>query len=107
VKEAKKTRRLGRVRVGMRLDVRDEDYVWCVGRVRKVVQGRHGRSPCILVQFLFSRNHAFLNSDDERVAMLGSYTNRIEVPHYSHGRVIFYQPNGVETELETGPCEEE
>jgi hypothetical protein len=86
--ELRKGRRIRRVRERTHVDIRDDDYVWCVGVICKVIN-RNKRNAMLIVQVKYSKGRIIVRLEDERVAMVGSYTNRKEIPHYSYGRLLF------------------
>jgi hypothetical protein len=67
----------------MKLDVRDKDFVWCVGEVKLVVESP-SREPLVVIRLddTPKTQEEVLQKNSPRLALLGTYTNREELPSY-------------------------
>ena len=76
-------KRLGEIQIGDKVDVRDKEYIWCIGQVKMIIESAK-REPVLLIHYL-----GFDESKDEvlfqnspRLAKLGTYTTRSDIPSY-------------------------
>jgi hypothetical protein len=71
------------VEVGDQIDVRDTDYIWCVGTVKMVIESI-GNDPILAVHYEGWNMwyDEFLPIGSPRIARLGFYTNRDDIPKY-------------------------
>lgn len=74
LRELKEGRKVRRVRVKIHIDIRDDNYVWRVGVILKVIN-RNEKNILLLVQLKYSKETILIGHGDERIAMIGSYTN--------------------------------
>jgi len=72
---------VGALKVGDRLDARDLEYVWNVSTVLLVVEVQD-KPPLVCIHFEGWKNikDEFLPVKSNRIAPLGYYTNRFEIP---------------------------
>ncbi|CAG9325698.1 unnamed protein product [Blepharisma stoltei] len=77
----KKSKRLRRAEIGMKIDVRDLEGIWCVGIIKCAIKGNN--NPAIYVHFEGWDNcfDELIPLDSERIAPLGLYTNK-NIPKY-------------------------
>jgi len=77
------SKKLTSVEVGDLIDVRDTDYIWCVGQVRMVVESQF-KEPVVTIHYLGWNMYydEFLPLSSPRLAKKGFYTDRKDIPHY-------------------------
>jgi hypothetical protein len=66
------------------IDARDGEYIWCKAEIMAVIESKDKESNSVLVHY-----HGWDRKYDEvlplsspRIAKLGFYTNRNDIPHY-------------------------
>ena len=71
------------VKTGQKLDVLDTEHIWCKAMVELKIQSEN-REPLLLLHYDgWSRKYdEYLNSSSRRLAPLGLYTNRTDIPCY-------------------------
>ena len=75
--------RLKNFDVDSKIDVRDTEYVWCIGRIKAVVS--FPRSPKYIYVHYEGWDKIFdeyFSEHSERIAPLGFFTNRKDIPRY-------------------------
>jgi hypothetical protein len=81
--------RLTDFEAGMRLDVRDVDYVWCTGKIyRTVNKVQEKKMKWMIVKYDKSNKKEELPENSPRIAPLGFYTGRKDIPHYHRGKLV-------------------
>jgi hypothetical protein len=65
------------------IDVRDTDYIWCVGEVKMVIEAAN-KEPLIAVHYVGWNMwyDEILPLSSLRLAKLGYYTSREDIPKY-------------------------
>ena len=78
-------------KVGDRIDARDTDYIWCIGVVRMIVESI-SKEPILAIHYEgWNRWYdEFLPLGSPRIAKLGFYTHRDDIPKYKMKQ--FVQP---------------
>lgn len=85
-------RRVQPVVVGQKIDVMDGDSVWCVAVVKEVHQNeRHARTLLVHYEGWDGANDEFICENSPRLARLGFYTSRADVPKHSFDEVSMRQ----------------
>ena len=73
----------------MKIDVRDSDYVWCTGRIyRTVNKFQEKKVKRMIVKYDKSSKKEEFPENSPRIAPLGFYTNRKDIPRYHRGKLI-------------------
>jgi len=74
---------MDKIEVGEKIDVRDTDYIWCTGEVKMVIESI-GKEPILAIHYDgWNRWYdEFLPLSSPRIARLGFYTNRDDIPKY-------------------------
>jgi len=69
--------------VGEKIDVRDTDYIWCIGEVKMIVESINN-VPVVAVHYEGWNMwyDEFLPLNSPRLARLGFYTARDDIPKY-------------------------
>lgn len=69
--------------MGDKLDVRDTEYIWCTAVVKLKIECVN-RPPVLAVHYEGWNNYydEFLATNSQRVAKLGTYTKRTDIPKY-------------------------
>jgi hypothetical protein len=83
LKKWQKGKTLTKLEIGMQVDVRDKAYVWSTGTVKLIVESPQ-RDPLIVVRMqdgACSTEEVF-QKDSPRLALVGTYTSREELPSY-------------------------
>lgn len=83
------TFRLNEFEAGTRIDVRDTDYVWCTGRIYRTVNKlQEKKMKWMIVKYdKFNKKEEF-PENSPRIAPLGFYTARKDIPRYYRGKVV-------------------
>ena len=81
----KKSHELKTVKIGDKLDVRDTEYIWCTGSVEKVLRSKYHCADLLYIHYDgWSRCYdEFIPCDSDRIAPIGLYTNRNDIPKYT------------------------
>mmetsp|Transcript_27262 Transcript_27262/g.26310 ORF Transcript_27262/g.26310 Transcript_27262/m.26310 type:complete len:82 (+) Transcript_27262:730-975(+) len=76
-------RRIENIEVGQKIDVRDTEYIWCVGVVKIKIESAH-KEPLLVIHYDGWNKYfdEILSQSSQRVAPLGVYTNREDIPKY-------------------------
>lgn len=76
-------KKIDKIDIGEKLDVRDTDYIWCVGEVRMIVESIN-REPILAIHYEGWNMwyDEFLPINSPRLARLGFYTSRDDIPKY-------------------------
>ena len=76
-------KKIDKIEVGEKIDVRDTDYIWCIGTVRMIIESAT-REPIIAVHYEGWNMwyDEFLPLSSQRLARLGFYTDRDDIPRY-------------------------
>jgi hypothetical protein len=76
-------KKIDKIEVGEKIDVRDTDYIWCIGTVRMVIESI-SNEPVIAVHYAGWNMwyDEFLPLNSPRIARLGFYTHRDDIPKY-------------------------
>jgi len=76
-------KKIDKIEVGEKIDVRDTDYIWCIGTVRMVVESAL-KEPIIAIHYEGWNMwyDEFLPLSSPRLARLGFYTDRDDIPKY-------------------------
>ena len=87
-------KKLDKVEVDDKVDVRDTDYIWCIGTVTMVVESMN-HEPIIAIHYEGWNKwyDEFLPISSPRFARLGFYTQRDDIPKYKMN-TIQAQPSG-------------
>lgn len=76
--------KLHTVKAGDMIDVCDTEYIWCKATVELVIKSQNRRDLLYLHFQGWNRKYdEFIYIDSHRVAPLGLYTNRTDIPVYS------------------------
>jgi len=71
------------VQAGEKLDVCDTEYIWCKATVEIVVKSAHRKDMLYLHYEGWNRKYdEYIYIDSHRIAPLGLYTNRRDIPVY-------------------------
>lgn len=75
--------------VGEKVDVRDTDYIWCIGTVRMVVESI-SHEPIVAIHYEGWNMwyDEFLPLNSARIARLGFYTARDDIPKYKMNPIL-------------------
>jgi hypothetical protein len=84
---------LEKVEVGEKIDVRDTDYIWCIGTVRMVIESIN-HEPIIAIHYEGWNMwyDEFLPLNSPRMARLGFYTSRDDIPKYKMNPISSASP---------------
>lgn len=76
-------KKIDKVEVGDKIDVRDTDYIWCIGEVRMIIESV-GKDPILAIHYLGWNMwyDELLPTSSPRIAKLGFYTSRNDIPKY-------------------------
>jgi hypothetical protein len=76
-------RKLDKAEVGDKVDVRDTDYIWCVGEVKMIIEAAN-KEPLLAIHYISWSMYydEVLPLSSPRIAKLGYYTNRDDIPRY-------------------------
>lgn len=76
-------RKVGRIQVGDKIDVRDTDYIWCVGQVKIVVESVN-RENIVAIHYEGWNMwyDELLPITSPRLAKYGFYSTRSDIPKY-------------------------
>jgi hypothetical protein len=76
-------KKIDKIDIGEKLDVRDTDYIWCTGEVRMIVESIN-REPILAIHYEGWNMwyDEFLPITSPRLARLGFYTQRDDIPKY-------------------------
>lgn len=67
----------------MKIDVRDTEYIWCKGTIEKVVHTQKKAKLLYIHYEGWNRYYdEFIWENDERLAPVGLYTERKDIPEY-------------------------
>lgn len=82
-------------RPGDMLDVRDTLFFWCVGKVKQVIGSKTGKSQVLLIHYpgWNSIYNEFIPSDSPRLAPLGTFSSRRDLPQYNDN--VFHFPRNL------------
>lgn len=72
------------IKVGEKVDIRDTEYIWCVGTVEvKIKTINH--IPLLYVHYngWHRKYDEFIYYNSDRLAPSGTYTLRADIPHYN------------------------
>ena len=75
--------RLKKLEIDSKIDVRDSEYVWCIGKIKAVMQ--FSCSPKYIYVHYEGVDKVFdeyFSEGSDRIAPLGFYTNRNDIPRY-------------------------
>ena len=72
------------LRVGNKLDVRDTEHIWCIATIEQIIR-KKSKTPLVYVHYEgWSRVYdEYLSFDSPRLAPLGFFTERRDIPRYS------------------------
>lgn len=75
--------RVDKVEVGDKVDVRDTEFIWCVGLVKMKIESPN-KEPLLAVHYEGWNKYydEFIPLNSNRIAPLGLYTNRSDIPKY-------------------------
>ena len=78
-----KGKTLGKLQVGTKVDIRDKNYIWCLGTVNLIVESAQ-REPLLVVRFENASKpfEEVLQRNSPRLALEGTYTGRDDLPCY-------------------------
>ena len=70
--------------IGVKYDVKDTENIWCIGIIKKIVKNI-GHSDTLFISYLgWDKIYdEFLCSNSERIAPLGFFTKRRDIPRYA------------------------
>ena len=95
------------LKVGNKLDVRDTEHIWCIATIEQIIRKKF-KTPLVYVHYEgWSRVYdEYLSFDSPRLAPLGFFTERKDIPRYSRipyrnhmfARVIGGGPGGLSDE---------
>lgn len=74
--------RVPKYAVGEHIDVRDTENVWCVGEIKSIVTIKQEMYAYIHYEGWNSAYNEYIPLGNERLASLGFYTNRGDIPRY-------------------------
>jgi len=71
------------------VDVRDTDFIWCLGEVTMIIESMD-KEPILAIHYEgWNRWYdEFLSINSPRLARLGFYTNRDDIPKYRMKQVV-------------------
>ena len=74
---------LKKVKAGDKIDVRDTEYIWCPAIVETKIEV-YGKTPLLYIHYenWNRRYDEYLLQTSNRVAPLGLYTSRTDIPRY-------------------------
>lgn len=77
--------KLQNVKIGDRIDVRDTEYIWWTGWVEKILKSKYNWADLLYIHYDgWSRCYdEYIPADAERVAPIGFYTSRTDIPKYT------------------------
>lgn len=69
----------------MQLDVRDTEYVWCVGKIKKIINQHGSQSKLLLIHYEGWSDFydEFINENSNKLAPIGFFTSRKDIPKYN------------------------
>lgn len=75
--------RVEKVEVGQKLDVRDTEYIWCIGTVKVKIESPN-RDTVVVIHYDGWNKYfdEILPLSSSRVSPLGLYTKREDIPRY-------------------------
>ena len=70
--------------VGDKVDVRDTEYIWCVGQVKIKIESST-KDPLLVIHYEGWNKYfdEIISQTSVRVAPKGTYTNRLDIPKYA------------------------
>lgn len=84
-KQWKEKHRLSKdVKSGEKVDIRDTEYIWCVGTIELKISTLN-RLPLFYVHYngWHRKYDEFVYVNSDRLAPAGTYTSRADIPHYN------------------------
>lgn len=77
------SKKVGDFKVGDRIDVRDTGYIWCIGVIKMIVESI-SQEPILAIHYEGWNQwyDEFLPLSSPRIARLGFYTQRDDIPKY-------------------------
>ena len=77
------------------MDVRNLDYVWCKGRVVRTINKYHDKKiKYYIVKYDKNKKREEFSETSPRLAPIGFYTLRDDIPKYEEGIKVIHDLNG-------------
>ena len=81
----KDSHRLKNIKIGDKVDVRDTEYIWCIGSVEKILRSKYNYPDLLYIHYEgWSRCYdEYIAADSDRISPLSLYTSRSDIPKYT------------------------
>lgn len=79
-----KKHRVKDVNLGDYIDARDTEHIWCRGKVEKIISSSGNKIYYIHYDGWSRYYDEYITQSSERIAPLGLYTSRKDIPKYSN-----------------------